>query len=103
MTRMNPYQSGTFEHGLWEAWNRDFFRQPVHAQILEIEQQLREHIHNLTQLVQEMETGRLRRQIIECMLEIESRAEDLSDIAEHQFMGVVTRALPQESDSNELP
>jgi hypothetical protein len=101
MTRTNPYQSSTFEHGLWEAWNRDFFQQPVHGQILEVEHQLREHIHTLTHLVQQMEPGRLRRQITECLLEIETRAEDLSDIAEHQYMELVTRVSPQGSESNE--
>jgi len=99
MTRTNPYQSGTFEHALWEAWNKDFFRQPVHAQILEVENQLREHIHVLTRLLEEMEPDRLRRQITECMLEIETRAEDLNTIAEHQFMAVVTRTTSQEFES----
>ncbi len=103
MTRTNPYQRGTFEHGLWEAWNQDFFQQPVHAQLLEIEQQLREQIHTLTRLTQEIEPGRLRRQITDCMLEIEARAQDLSDIAEHQFMEVVTRTAPHASESNDLP
>lgn len=101
MTRTNPYQSGTFEYGLWEAWNREFYQQPVHAQILEVEHQLRENIHTLTHLVQELELGRLRRQITGCMLEIETRAEELSDIAEHQFTAVVTRTASHDSDSNQ--
>ena len=34
-------------------------------------------------------------------VEIETRAEDLSDIAEHQYMELVTRVSPQGSESNE--
>jgi hypothetical protein len=98
MTRTNPYQGGTFEHALWEAWNREFFQQPVHSQILETERQLRENIHALTQLIQEMEHGRLRRQITDCMLEIETRAEELADIAQHQYLEVVMRDPAPETE-----
>ena len=101
MTQSNPYKSGSFEHGLWETWNRAFFQQPVHAQILEVENQLREHVHALTALIEQVDPGRLRRQLTDCMLDIETRAEDLSDIAEHQYLAVVTRSAREESDSDD--
>jgi len=101
MTRINPYQGDTFEHALWESWNRDFFQQPVHAQILEIENQLREQVHALSHLIQEMEAGRLRRQMTDCILALESHAEDLSEIAEHQFLAVVSRETHGESGTGQ--
>jgi hypothetical protein len=97
MTRINPYQSETMEYALWETWNRDFFKQPAHAQVLEVESQIREQVHTLILLIQQLEAGQLRRQLTDCTLELESSAEDLGEIAEHQYLLLVTR------DGNDAP
>jgi hypothetical protein len=98
---MNPYQIDTFEHHLWEAWNHDFFRQPVHAQVLEIEGQLREHVQALATLVQQIDDAGIQRELTKLVLTIEARAEDLDDIAEHQFLALVSKAAAEGAGSKQ--
>lgn len=95
MTPTNPYRPGTFEHGLWETWNRAFFQQPVHAQILEVEHHLRQHIHELRVLARDADTVPLRSRLVDSILALELCAEELNEIAEHQFVAIV--------DSNDEP
>ena len=91
MMRENPYTGNSLEHRLWEDWNREFFRQPVHAQVLDIEHELRGQIQTLSHLLRQLEDGELKRALIEGMLAIESSAEELSDIAEHQYFLLVSK------------
>jgi hypothetical protein len=97
MARLNPYESNTFEFQLWEAWNRDFFHQPVHAQLLEIERQLREHVYAMAILVQQIGDSETQRELTRLVLTVEARAEDLSEIAEHQYLALVSKISSQES------
>ena len=99
MARENPYQRDTFEHHLWEVWNRDFFRQPVHAQLLEVERQLREHVRALATLVEQVDDRDLRNQLTQMVLTLETRAEDVSEIAEHQYLALVSKVAADESAS----
>jgi hypothetical protein len=99
MARINPYESNTFEYQLWEAWNRDFFRQPVHAQLLEIERQLREQVYALATLVQQLDDSDMQQELTRLVLTVEARAEDLSEIAEHQYLALVSKIATEESSS----
>ena len=98
MTRINPYQPNTFEYDLWETWNRSFFQQPVHAQIMDVEHQLRAHIHALTVLARTADAGDLRDGVADAILAIELRAEELNEIAEHQFVAIVKPNGPRDDD-----
>jgi hypothetical protein len=102
MVRVNPYQSETFEHQLWEAWNRDFFHQPVHAQLMEVERQLREHVCSLTSLVHRVDDATVQREMMRIVLTIEARAEELDEIAEHQFLAVVSKDATEKTDATRL-
>ena len=100
MARVNPYESESFEYFLWEAWNRDFFRQPVHAQLLEIERQLREHLYALSSAIQQIGDGDNQRELTRLVLTIEACAEDLSEIAEHQYLALVSKVVTDDPGSD---
>lgn len=98
MTRVNPYPPTSFEYQLWETWNRAFFQQPVHAQVLEVELQLRQHIHVLNGLAHEADVPEFRTRLIDAVLALEVQAEELNEIAEHQFMTIVNPPAVEEKE-----
>lgn len=91
MNGANPYNEGTFEHQLWEDWNREFFHQPVHAQLLEIEQEMRGYVRSLAELLQQLDENEVKRALVQKVLAVELTAERVSEMAEHQYLAVVSR------------
>jgi hypothetical protein len=71
----------------------------VHAQLLEIERQLREHVYAMATLVQQIEDSEMQRELTRLVLTVEARAEDLSEIAEHQYLALVSKVATEGSGS----
>lgn len=87
----NPYVRGTPEYRLWARWHRAFFDQPVHGQLLSIESQLRQNLNELRRVVANLPADDSRRELRQCLIEMEESIDLLDEAAEHAFVRVVAR------------
>lgn len=87
----NPYPEDRSEHLLWQRWHRAFFDEPVHAQLYEIESELRQTITTLLQTGERIESPKLRSEMRTAILRLEETSLMLTEAAEHAYSRVVTK------------
>lgn len=97
----NPYPDDRAEHRLWQQWHRAFFDEPVHAQLYEIESELRHSITALLRAGERIDAAEIREDIRNVILQLEHTALMLTESAEHAYMRVVT--APQVDSNGKVP
>lgn len=100
--QVNPYPFGSFEHTVWKRWNQQYFQQPVHAQMFDLESRLRSSLGTLLGVTDQITTPGVQRDMRTCLLEFEAIIEAVNETAEHAYSSVVTRP-GERTDEGTLP
>jgi hypothetical protein len=81
--RRNPYSPGTQHHHLWEEWNDQFFDQPIHGQLYQVESELHLIIKRLTLLCNRLTDPTIKREMRNHIIQLEAEANQIGKMAEH--------------------
>ncbi len=93
----NPFPDHADEHRLWEWWRREYFRQPVHSQLFDLESRFRVTLAQLLAISTEVESEHVQRTMRASLLELESTIDALTQAAEVAY----ARAIASSTDGDD--
>lgn len=92
----NPFPEHADEHRLWEWWRREYFNQPVHSQLFDLESRLRVTLTQLMRVSAQVEPRPVQRTMRSSLLELEATIDALTQAAEVAY----ARAIANPSDGH---